>query len=81
MAKVRIKLSSNNIDALNNMMQSYMDKGLTDEINNLPREKGAAVVLDDTSERVYPIRVRPRLSWHGGEAPSAVKTIGKEIEF
>jgi len=69
------------IDALNAMMQSYMNKGLTEEINTLPREKGAAVVLDDTSERVYPIRVRPRLSWHGGEAPSAVKTVGKEIEF
>ena len=68
------------IDALNEMMQSYMEKGLTDEINNLPKEKGAAVVLDDTSERIYPIRVRPRLSWHGGEAPSAVKIIGRKIK-
>jgi len=68
------------IDALNEMMQSYMEKGLTEEINNLPKEKGAAVVLDDTSERIYPIRVRPRLSWHGGEAPSAVKIIGRKIK-
>ncbi len=68
------------IDALNEMMQSYMEKGLTEEINNLPKEKGAAVILDDTSERIYPIKVRPKLSWHGGEAPSAVKIIGKKIE-
>ena len=61
------------IDALNSMMQSYMEKGLSDEINNLPREKGSCVILDDTSERIYPIRVRPRLSWHGGVSPSLFK--------
>jgi uncharacterized protein len=61
------------VDALNSMMQSYMDKGLTDAINALPKEKGAAVILDDVSERIYPLRVRPKLSWHGGEAPSAIK--------
>ena len=67
------------VDALNSMMQSYMEKGLIDEINNLPREKGSAIVLDDVSERIFPIRVRPRLSWHGGESPSAVS--GKNLEI
>lgn len=63
------------IDALNAIRQSYAKLGLTDVINNLPKEKGAGVVLDDANERIYPIRVRPRISWHGGESPSAVKKI------
>jgi len=29
--------------------------------------------LDDNSERIYPMRVRPKFTWHGGESPSAVK--------
>jgi len=61
------------INALSEMMQSYMEKGLTQAINDLPKEKGAGIILDDVSERIYPFRVRPRLSWHGGDAPSALK--------
>jgi len=38
----------------------------------LPDSKGSAILLDDNSERLYPIRVRPRFTWHGGEAPRAV---------
>ena len=60
-------------DALGTLMQSYMRKGLVEELDNLPREKGAAIVFDDTNERMYPIRVRPRFTWHGGGAPSAIK--------
>jgi hypothetical protein len=39
---------------------------------NLPREKGSAIVIDDQNERMYPVRIRPRFTWHGGEAPIAV---------
>jgi len=60
------------IDALNEMMQSYMEKGLVDAMNDLPDEKGSAVILDDTSERLYSLRIRPRTTWHGGESPTAV---------
>ena len=67
------------VDALNSMMQSYMEKGLTDELNSLPREKGAGVILDDTSERIHAFRVRPRFSWHGGGSPSAVASKKLEI--
>ena len=55
--------------------------GLTEQINDLPREKGAAIILDDTSERIYPLRIRPKLSWHAGSSPSAVPEIKKEIEI
>lgn len=60
------------VEALNSMTQSYLESTLTGYLNNLPSEKGAALILDDNSERVYPMRVRPRFSWHGGEAPSAL---------
>jgi uncharacterized protein len=59
-------------DALAMLMQSYMRTGLDEYLDNLPREKGAAIILDDSNERMYPMRVRPRFTWHGGEAPVAI---------
>lgn len=59
-------------EALGMLMQSYMRKGLTQELDNLPRVKGAAIIFDDTNEKMYPMRVRPRFTWHGGSAPNAV---------
>jgi uncharacterized protein len=68
------------IDALNSMMQSYLISDLTGYLNNLPKLRGSAIILDDNSERIYPMRVHPKRSWHGGEAPSAIK-LKKEVEF
>lgn len=67
------------IEALNNMMQSYLFSDINRYLNELPTLKGSAIVLDDNSERIYPIRVRPRFSWHGGEAPTLIKTKSKEL--
>ena len=61
------------IEALNEIMQTYLLKSIKQEIDNLPSLKGSAIILDDNSERIYPIRIRPKFTWHGGEAPSAVK--------
>lgn len=61
------------IEALNKMMQIYLMEDIQTYLNQLPHLKGSAIVLDDNSERIYPIRVRPKLTWHGGEAPTAVK--------
>ena len=61
------------IQALNEIMQSYLIEGIKTSIDNLPKLKGSAVILDDNSERLYPMRVRPRFTWHGGEAPTSVK--------
>ncbi len=68
------------IDALNSIMQSYATSDIMSYLNALPRQKGAAIILDDNSEKMYPIRVRPKFSWHGGEAPTAVKSKGKAYE-
>lgn len=61
------------IEALNEIMQTYLLENIRKELDNLPSLKGSAIILDDNSERLYPVRIRPRLTWHGGEAPTAVK--------
>ena len=69
------------VQALGSLMQSYMRQGLDKELNILPSEEGAAIVFDDTNERLYPIRVRPRFSWHGGSAPTALPKLKKVFEI
>ncbi len=65
------------IEALGEIMQTYMRYNITELIDNLPRQNGAAVILDDNSERVYPVQVRPRKSWHAGGTPTAIKDRGR----
>jgi hypothetical protein len=61
------------VDALGTLMQSYMREGLVEQLDNLPRVKGAGILFDDSNEKMYPIRIRPRFTWHGGGSPSAIK--------
>ncbi len=65
------------VEALGLLMQSYMREGLTAELNKLPRVKGAGILFDDNNEKMYPIRVRPRFTWHGGSSPTAVPKVGE----
>ncbi len=65
--------SKQDIEALNEIMQTYLLENIRKQIDDLPSAKGSAIILDDNSERLYPIKVRPRFTWHGGEAPAAVK--------
>lgn len=67
------------IDALGMLMQSYMREGLNVQIDGLPRVTGSALMFDDTNERLYSIKVRPRFTWHGGSAPMAIKEEKKGI--
>src|SRR3989344_966670 len=61
------------VEALGQLMQSYMRKGLDAELDMLPRVKGAAVIFDDANERLFPVQMRPRFTWHGGSSPIAIK--------
>jgi len=61
------------IDALNYIMQSYLLESIKKYMDDLPALKGSAIILDDNSERIYPMRVRPKFTWHGGEAPTAIR--------
>jgi len=65
--------SKQDISALNEIMQTYVLESIKKNLDDLPSLKGSAILLDDNSERIYPMRVRPRFTWHGGEAPTAVK--------
>ena len=60
------------IEALNMIMQTYLLENIRKTMDDLPSLKGSAIILDDNSERIYPMRMRPRFTWHGGEAPTAV---------
>ncbi len=65
--------SQQDVQALNKIMQTYLLESIMKRIDELPSLKGSAIILDDNSERIYSMRIRPRLSWHGGEAPAAIK--------
>ena len=69
------------IEALNSIMQTYLTSDILGYLNSLPDIKGAGIILDDNSERIYPFKTRPKLSWHGGDAPSAVKVKKKILDI
>ena len=65
--------SQPDLEALNYIMQSYFLESIKRQMDELPNLKGSAIVLDDNSERIYSVKIRPRFTWHGGEAPTAIK--------
>ncbi len=64
--------AKSDIEALKSVMQTYLLFDIAKYINELPKLKGTAILLDDNSERIYKIRVRPRQSWHAGSSPVAI---------
>ena len=64
--------NKNDMQALNEIMQSYFIDTIQKSMKTLPDSKGAAILLDDNSERLYQLRIRPRFTWHGGETPTSV---------
>lgn len=71
-----ILTSKADLEALRAIMQTYMMDDISDYMNALPKLKGAAIVMDDNSERIFTLHVRPRLTWHAGGSPSAIKEKG-----
>ncbi|MCX6750816.1 MAG: hypothetical protein NTZ83_05135 [Candidatus Pacearchaeota archaeon] len=65
--------SATDLEALNRIMQSYLLESIKQYMDDLPSLNGSAILLDDNSERIYPMRIRPRFTWHGGEAPTAIR--------
>ncbi|MBW2986313.1 DUF87 domain-containing protein [Candidatus Woesearchaeota archaeon] len=68
-------------DALGALLQSYLRKGLDQALADLPKVAGACLAVDDVNERMYPMRIRPRFSWHGGSAPKIIKEKKKLFDF
>jgi uncharacterized protein len=65
--------SKEDLDSLSSIMQTYLLEDIRKGISKLPKTKGSAVVLDDNSERLFNIQVRPRESWHAGSTPIALE--------
>ncbi len=61
------------IDALGMLMQTYMRENLDKLLAELPDIKGSALIFDDTNERIYPSQIRPKMTWHGGSSPTAIR--------
>jgi len=64
--------SKADLDALSAVMQTYLKEDIWRSIEALPRWLGSCIILDDNSERIYQVQIRPRLSWHAGEAARVV---------
>jgi DNA helicase HerA-like ATPase len=60
------------LDALGSVMQTYLLFDIRKSIEKLPKTKGSALILDDNSERLFNVQVRPRMSWHAGASPTAL---------
>jgi hypothetical protein len=57
------------IDMLGMIRPTYMRGDIAESIKKMGCEKGVALLVDDTSESVHVIKIRPRVSWHGGGEP------------
>ncbi len=64
--------SREDIEALESVRPTYMRDNFADAIMKMGSEKGVALVIDDNTEAVHLIRLRPRLSWHGGDDPAII---------
>lgn len=63
------------IDALSRIRPLYMHGDISESLKKIGTEKGVALLVDDTSEAVHVIKIRPRMSWHGGAEP-VIQTVG-----
>lgn len=64
--------AQDDIGALEAIHPTYMREGISEHLKKMGTEKGVALIIDDTSEAVHLVKMRPRKSWHGGEEPSAI---------
>ncbi len=60
------------IRALSSVRPVYVSEGLDKHVAGLPHTKGLAILLDDITEKLWLIQVRPRMSWHGGGSATAL---------
>jgi ABC-type dipeptide/oligopeptide/nickel transport system ATPase component len=73
--------ASFDLEALDKIFLSYDSKGSKALFNSMPRTKGCAIIMDDKNERLHTMQVKPRISWHGGEDPNAIREIEDEFDF
>ena len=63
--------SQPDIKAVGALRPTYMHSDLDKLYAQMPKQKGFALVIDDNTERVWMIKVRPRFSWDSSVTASA----------
>ena len=63
--------SQPDIAAVSELRPSYLHQDFDKYFEEMPRSKGFALVLDDNTEKIWMIKMRPRFSWDGGVTASA----------
>ncbi len=61
------------IDALSKIRPTYMHGDIKESIQKIGDEKGVALLIDDNSESIHIVKIRPRLSWHGGSESMVIE--------
>ncbi len=73
--------ASFDLEALDKIFLSYDSKGSKNLFNQMPRVKGCAIIMDDKNERLHTMQVKPRITWHGGEDPNAIRDIKDDFDL
>ncbi len=63
--------SKPDIEAVSALRPSYMHQDFDHLYAEMPKSKGYALIIDDNSEKIWMIKVRPRFSWDAGVTASA----------
>ncbi len=63
--------SQPDIEAVSALRPSYMHQDFDHYFQEMPRSKGYALIVDDNSEKILMVKIRPRLSWDAGVTASA----------
>ena len=58
--------SQADIEAVSQLRPSYMYQSFDKYFGEMPKERGYALVVDDNTEKILMIKVRPRFSWDAG---------------
>jgi hypothetical protein len=61
------------IEAVSQLRPSYLYQNFDKYYQEMPRGKGFALILDDETEKIWLVKMRPRLSWDSGITASAFR--------
>jgi len=62
------------IKAVGALRPNYMHQDFDRYYSEMPRSKGFALIIDDNTEKIWMVKIRPRLSWDAGVTASAFLT-------
>ncbi len=63
--------SQPDIEAVSQLRPSYLHQNFDKYYQEMPKAKGYALILDDNTEKLWMVKIRPRFSWDGGVTATA----------